>query len=169
MSPKFQIKEATTSADFLQCGPVILHHHPHLKTIENILTQLNIQRSEGYRIFYCIEEEPLTPTKSPSLSPATTPEDQDGQRSQIVISYIGFKIQQVFFTGKTLHIADIYTLESARGKGAAGTLLDFIVEFAMKSECDHICLDSTYLRTNAHRLYLNKGFVLNAHHFVLKF
>lgn len=144
---KFQIKEATEDAEFKVCWPVIHDLHPHIKSLDEMLARLELQRAEGYRILYCTE----------------------AGNEKKVISYLGFRIQNVFFTGKTLHIADLGTLKQERGNGAAGALVDAIVEYALKNECDHVCLDSTYARTSAHRLYLSKGFAMNAHHFVLQF
>src|SRR5690348_8142481 len=109
---KFLLKEATTDAEFEACFRVIQELYPRFKTLEDMLPSLNQVRSEGYRILYCAENDQI-------------------------ISYIGFRISTVLFTGRTLHIADLSTLASARGKGAAGALLDSITEFAKKDGCNH--------------------------------
>lgn len=45
--------------------------------------------------------------------------------------------------------------------------LDWVLELAKAEKCDVATLDSGYTRTDAHRLYMNKGFYTKAHHFCL--
>ena len=80
-----------------------------------------------------------------------------------------FRINYYFYRGKNLYIDDLSTMASQRGKGYAGALLDFIIQHAKDNNCENIHLDSGYSkeRFDAHRLYLNKGFHLASHHFVM--
>lgn len=72
------------------------------------------------------------------------------------------------FRGKYIYIDDLSTLPDHRGKGYAGLLLDWIMNFAQKGQYDQVHLDSgvSEARTNAHRLYLNKRFQVTSLHFV---
>ena len=81
------------------------------------------------------------------------------------VSAAGYRYQQYLYIGKHYYIDDLVTLESARGGGYAGALLDFIVAQAKEKGYNAVTLDSGHHRSTAHRLYLNKGFVISAHHF----
>jgi GNAT superfamily N-acetyltransferase len=56
-------------------------------------------------------------------------------------------------------------LPTSRGKGYAGKLLDFVEAEARAKGYKVVTLDSGHQRFDAHRLYLNKGFKIVAHHF----
>jgi GNAT superfamily N-acetyltransferase len=74
------------------------------------------------------------------------------------------------FRGKYIYIDDLSTLPEQRGKGYAGKLLDWILDFAKEGNFNEIHLDSgvSEARTDAHRLYLNKRFQVSSLHFVTK-
>ena len=78
---------------------------------------------------------------------------------------IGFRDMQYLFNGKHFYIDDLSTLPESRGKGYAGKLLDYVIELAKERGYKYVTLDSGYARTDAHRLYLNEGFILASHHF----
>ncbi|MBS1936158.1 MAG: GNAT family N-acetyltransferase, partial [Bacteroidetes bacterium] len=77
----------------------------------------------------------------------------------------GFRYLQFLYNGKHIYIDDLATLPSSRGKGYAGELLDYVINLAKEKGYKCVTLDSGYQRFDAHRLYLNKGFTLNCHHF----
>jgi GNAT superfamily N-acetyltransferase len=81
------------------------------------------------------------------------------------VAAIGFRYLQFLFNGKHFYIDDLSTLPEYRGKGYAGHLLNYVEEKARSAGYKMITLDSGYHRTEAHRLYLNKGFTLSSHHF----
>jgi GNAT superfamily N-acetyltransferase len=62
-------------------------------------------------------------------------------------------------------VDDLCTLPEFRGKGYAGALLDYIHQLAKETGKTCVVLDSGFQLHPAHRLYLNKGYVLSAHHF----
>ncbi|HEV7351061.1 GNAT family N-acetyltransferase [Telluribacter sp.] len=74
------------------------------------------------------------------------------------------------FRGKYIYIDDLSTLPEYRGKGYAGQLLDWILDYARRDGYDEVHLDSgvSEARTDAHRLYLNKRFQVTSLHFALK-
>jgi GNAT superfamily N-acetyltransferase len=78
---------------------------------------------------------------------------------------IGFRYLQFLYNGKHIYIDDLSTLPASRGKGYGGKLLDFVSDKAKEKGYKVVTLDSGYQRFDAHRLYLNKGFTLNCHHF----
>ena len=81
------------------------------------------------------------------------------------VAAVGFRYLQFLYNGKHMYIDDLSTLPAYRGNGYAGKLLDFVVSTAKEKGYKAVTLDSGYQRFDAHRLYLNKGFTLNCHHF----
>lgn len=74
------------------------------------------------------------------------------------------------FRGKYIYIDDLSTLPEYRGKGYAGQLVDWIMEYARQEGYNEVHLDSgvSEARADAHRLYLNKRFKVTSLHFVIK-
>lgn len=69
--------------------------------------------------------------------------------------------------GYRLYVDDLSTLPAARQRGHARGLLDWLLAEAGRLGCGQIHLDSGVGidRADAHRLYLNAGMVIVAHHF----
>ena len=85
----------------------------------------------------------------------------EGQTRAVAVVRISYYLLR----GKNLYIDDLVSLPAQRGKGYARALLDWIRQYALAEGCQTIDLDSGYSRTDAHRLYLQWGFVLSAYHF----
>ena len=133
------IKSATTAEDILKCWDVLFILRPHLIKATFVST-VQEMITEGYQLSY-IEE--------------------NGKAA----AAIGFRYVQYLYNGKHFYIDDLSTLPESRGKGYGGMLLDDVTELAKEKGYACVTLDSGYTRFDAHRLYLNKGFVLAAHHF----
>ncbi|PUZ25639.1 GNAT family N-acetyltransferase [Chitinophaga parva] len=84
------------------------------------------------------------------------------------VAIAGFREEHKLVSGKTIYIDDLSTLASHRGRGLGGRLLDFIHTLARQQGKDGVYLDSGHQRHDAHRLYLNKGYTITAHHFTNK-
>lgn len=138
-----EIKFAVTDAELLLCRDAILELRPHI-SVDEYLAKAKLLLSEGAQMIYVLDK---------GTAPAVSV----------------FRMNYYFYRGKNIYIDDISTLPAARGKGYAGKLLDFIIQYAKDNGCANVHLDSGYGadRYNAHRLYLNKGFHLASHHFVL--
>lgn len=134
-----QIHIATSEKDIQACTEVIGELRPH-QLGKNIWEQYQIQKQENYQILYLTVEEKA-------------------------VAFIGYRIQHMLYSGKTLYIDDLCTLPSFRGKGFASLLLDKVFDIANQNQCDTVSLDSGHHRHAAHRLYLNKGFIIESHHF----
>lgn len=78
---------------------------------------------------------------------------------------LGYRDYEMYRTGRIIYIDDLFTFPEHRGKGYAGALLDHIDQIAANESILSVHLDSGYQLHPAHRLYLNKGFVLPCHHF----
>ncbi|HKX84662.1 MAG TPA: GNAT family N-acetyltransferase, partial [Pyrinomonadaceae bacterium] len=70
--------------------------------------------------------------------------------------------------GKYLEIEDLVTRDGARSAGYGGALFDWIVNFAREERCDQLKLVSNVSRFAAHKFYLNKGMIIEAHYFSMK-
>ena len=114
---------------------------PHLDRA-TFVKQVRAQRDEGYKIVYC---------------------ELDGE----IVSAAGYRIATFLAWGKVLYIDDLITHPDRKRLGLGGTLLDWLIDEARKLRCDEVHLDTGYVRHDAHRLYLNKGFKLSSHHMSL--
>ncbi len=137
-----EIKIATNKEDILKCWSVIKELRPHLEE-ETFVPMITEMIGEGYVLAF-IEED------------------------NKAVAAIGFRYLQFLFMGKHIYIDDLSTLPSQRGKGLGSRLLDFVEEKARAEGYKAVTLDSGYQRNDAHKLYLNKGFILGSHHFVKK-
>jgi GNAT superfamily N-acetyltransferase len=120
------------------CFRLFLALRPHLVEQE-FVDQLRRQAGEGYRVAFI---------------------EIDGSP----VAAAGYRFAHFLAWGKVLYIDDLITDPLRKHKGLAGSLLDWLVAEATKGKCDAVHLDTGYARNDAHRLYLNKGFILNCHH-----
>jgi GNAT superfamily N-acetyltransferase len=102
------------------------------------------QRPEGYRLAAAFEDS--------------------GERA---VAVAGFRSGHTIAWGHHLYVDDLSTLPEARGRGHARALLEWLLEEAGRLGCGQLHLDSGVGldRADAHRLYLNAGMVISAHHF----
>lgn len=133
------IKAAETSEDFLKCFEVVQFLRPHL-TIESYLGLVKKMTAGSYSLIYA---------------------EEDGK----VFSACGFRYLTTLYDGEIIYIDELSTHPEARGKGYAGSLLDFVFEKARKEGLTAVHLDSGHARYDAHRLYLNKKMNIVYHHF----
>jgi len=134
-----KIQIAESKEDILKCREVLFELRRDLDKI-NFLSVIEEMIQEGYKLAF-IEE---------------------GGRA---VAAVGFRYVQFLYNGKHYYIDDLSTLPGYRGRGLAGQLLDYVADQARNNGFRCVTLDSGYQRYDAHRLYLNKGFTLNCHHF----
>jgi len=134
------IRIANTDADILKCLDVMLALRPHLQKDKFVATVREIM-NDGYQLAF-IEEYGKA------------------------VCAVGYRHLNFLFNGKHIYIDDLSSLPEARGKVYAGQLLEFVFEEAKQHSHKFVTLDSGYVRTDAHWLYLNKGFTISAHHFI---
>ena len=69
--------------------------------------------------------------------------------------------------GQAIYVDDLSTRKQYRGHGHGGKLMDWLIAEARRLDCDQRHLDSGVGpdREDAHRLYMNKGLRISAHHF----
>ncbi|MBI1224525.1 MAG: GNAT family N-acetyltransferase [Bacteroidetes bacterium] len=134
------IRFAKTPEDIQLCCPVIIELRPHLAKVDLVAMVMEMF-SEGFQLIFI--------------------EAEDGTAAAIC----GYRYLQNLFTGKHIYVDDLGMLPTHRGKGYGGALLDFVFEAAKSQGLKTVTLDSGHQRFAAHRLYLNKGFQIEAHHF----
>jgi GNAT superfamily N-acetyltransferase len=102
-----------------------------------------VQRPEGYRLTAAFE---------------------DGEERAVAVA--GFRLGHNIAWGRFLYVDDLSTIPEGRRRGHGRALLDWLLEEAGRQGCDQLHLDSGVGldRADAHRLYLNAGMVISAHH-----
>jgi GNAT superfamily N-acetyltransferase len=103
-----------------------------------------VQRPEGYRLVGAFEAP-------------------DGD----AVAVAGFRLGHNLAWGRFLYVDDLSTAPAGRRRGHGRALLDWVAEEAARLDCDAVHLDSGVGldRADAHRLYLNAGYVIASHHF----
>lgn len=134
-----EIIHAHSKEDFIKCWEVMRELRPGLD-LDRYLVLVLYMQDEGYKMIF-IEEE--------------------GR----VAAVCGYRYETMLYRGRSLYIDDLVSASWARRKGYASELLNYVLTEARETECDSVHLDSGFARTDAHRLYLNKGFTIKAFHF----
>jgi GNAT superfamily N-acetyltransferase len=137
-----EIKQALSKEDFMNCWEAVHELRPHL-TEDQYLHLVLHMLDESYRMLFI---------------------EWEGK----AVSICGYRFVTMLHRGRSIYIDDLYTLEAARGKGCATTLLQHVINEARENNFQSVHLDSGPLRFDAHKLYLNKGFRITAHHFSLE-
>ena len=134
------IKVAENDDEFQSCFPVIAELRPHLR-LEDFLSQIKRQTKQTtFYLIYLIDDEEVKAVGT-------------------------IRLGEWLASGKYLEIEDLATKSSERSKGYGGRLFDWIREFAKKENCRQLRLVSHVKRFDAHRFYLNKEMLIEAHYF----
>jgi GNAT superfamily N-acetyltransferase len=136
-----KVQLANTDEQILFCFPVIHELRP-LLIKEEFLNKVRRMQQEGFMLAY-IEED------------------------KKAVSAAGFRMNELFYRGKSVYIDDLITLQQYRSKNFGGQLLDWIIQYAKDQGCKQVHLDSGVQRFDAHRFYLKKNFFISSHHFQL--
>ena len=81
------------------------------------------------------------------------------------VAAAGFRVLHQLSKARFLYVDDLVTLPTHRSSGYAGMVFDWLVEEARRQGCEQLHLDSGHQRFDAHRFYLKRGMIMNAHHF----
>ncbi len=135
-----QIKIAENDEEIRKCFPVMAELRPHFKTENEFLIQ--VKRQSGNHNFQLVYLE------------------ENG-----IKAVAGIRIAEWLGGGKYLKIEDLVATENNRSKGYGGELFDWIVDYAKRENCRQIKLVSHVKRFAAHKFYLNKGMIIEAHYF----
>lgn len=104
----------------------------------------SVQRAEGYRLVAAFEP---------------------GSAQAVAVA--GFRVCHSLSWDRFLYVDDLSTVPEARRAGHGRQLLDWLADEGRRLGCDQLHLDSGVgpERADAHRLYLNAGLQITAHHF----
>jgi GNAT superfamily N-acetyltransferase len=120
----------------------------HLADEEEFVRRVDeVQRPEGYRLVGAFDAE-----EPPAAAVA------------------GFRVGNNLADGHYLYVDDLATRPEFRRRGLGTALLVWLAREAATLGCDHLSLDSAVgpSRADAHRLYMNSGLQITAHHFERK-
>lgn len=121
----------------------MLELRPHLGTPEAMTRRIDeLQRPEGFRLVAAFV---------------------DGEGAAAACA--GFRVAHNTAWGHHLYVDDLSTRAANRRQGHAGALLDWLFAEARRLGCEQLHLDSGHHRHDAHRVYLNHGLQIGAHHF----
>jgi GNAT superfamily N-acetyltransferase len=116
---------------------------PHLGSVAELVRRLDeAQRPEGFRLVASFV---------------------DGEAQAAACA--GFRTGHNTAWGHYLYVDDLSTVPEHRREGHAGALMRWLFEEARRLGCDQLHLDSGHHRHDAHRVYLNHGLRISAHHF----
>jgi len=77
----------------------------------------------------------------------------------------GYRVMEMFYSGRIMYIDDLNTDERYRSKGHGKGLLDWLKAEARAQGCRQLHLDSGVQREQTHRFYFREGLTINCHHF----
>jgi len=134
------IKIAETDDEIRNCYLVTAELRPHFKSADEFFTQVKRQSKNcGFQLVY-LEENGIK-------------------------AVAGVRIGEWLARGKYLEIEDLVTVSDSRSSGYGGELFDWIVNYAKRENCVEIKLVSAVTRFGAHKFYLKKGMIIDAHFF----
>ena len=134
-----ETRKASSKEDFTKCWEAMQQLRPRLRLDEYLVMSLYMQ-DEGYKLIYIEEHDK-------------------------VLAFCGYRFQTMIHYGRSIYIDDVFTLPKARDQASA--LLNYVLQQAKLAGVQSIHLDSSYQHSEAHRLYMNHGFKIESHHFVL--
>lgn len=136
------IKIAETEDEIRKCYAVIAQLRPHFQTEDDFFVQVQRQRiNHDFQLVYLEETE--------------------------IKAVGGIRVAEWLAGGKYLEIEDLVTKDGERSKNYGGELFDWIADYAKRENCVQIKLVSHVKRYGAHKFYLKKGMIIEAHYFSL--
>ncbi len=134
------IKLAGTDSEIEDCFAVMTELRPHIARKDFAPLVKRLMAQTGFRMVYLTDEG-------------------------CVKAVGGFRIAEWLAGGKYLEIEDLATLDGERSRGCGGKLFDWLVAYAKENGCDQLRLVSHVRRFGAHRFYLRKRMIIEAHYF----
>ena len=134
------IKIAETEDEIRKCFPVMKELRPHFINEDEFVKQVKRQtENHDFKLVFL---------------------DDDG-----VKAVGGIRIGEWLARGKYLEIEDLVTAADSRSKNYGGAVFDWIEDYARRENCREIKLVSHVTRYAAHKFYLRKGMIIDAHFF----
>jgi GNAT superfamily N-acetyltransferase len=133
---------AESDDEILSCYAVMAELRPQLEPGAFVARVRKLAENAGYELAYLADAE--------------------------VKAVAGFRISEWLAGGKYMEIEDLATRSGERSKGYGGELFDWLVERAKRENCDQLRLVSHVRRFDAHRFYLNRRMIIEAHYFSMQ-
>jgi len=134
-----QIRIASSDEELEKVSAVLLQLRTAFSK-ESLLARIKAQQGGGYQVAYL-------------------------ERGEKVVCVAGFVVGIKLAWGKHLYVDDLVTDAGHRSTGAGAEMLGWLKDYALKSGCGQVHLDSGVQRFPAHRFYLSEGFNIASHHF----
>ena len=131
---------ATTREDLLRAHEVLRALRPKLVNVDEMVAAIEQQQREGYQVALL---------------------EHEGE----IVTYAGFRIHHVLFSGLTLYVDDLVTGDAFRSQGHGKTMLDWLHAHARERGCRTLSLDSGTFRPEAHAFYFREGMRISCYHF----
>ena len=138
-----EIRIAKTDEEIVNCYETMGQLRPNIKK-DDFLERVREQEKTGYILAF-------------------------GEDEGRVVSAAGFRFVKTLAWGKFLYVDDLVTDEAQRSKGYGDKMIDWLMEYAKKNECQEFHLDSGVQRFLAHRFYFRKGMTISGYHFQYDF
>ncbi len=122
----------------------LLELRPRFESVERITSQIDAQRSVGYRVVASFE---------------------DGDEDAAAVA--GFRIAHNLAWGRFIYVDDLVTRAQLRGRGHADAVMAWVEREARRQGCGELHLDSGVGpdRADAHRFYFRHGMRIASYHF----
>jgi GNAT superfamily N-acetyltransferase len=137
------IRLAESDSDIKGCLPAMRQLRPHLAAEEDFLARVRRQQQQGYLLAF-VEEQGKA------------------------VCVAGFRLLENLAWGRFVYVDDLVTDEGARSLGHGEAMLNWLIDYARRQNCNEFHLDSGVQRFGAHRFYLNHRMDITSHHFGLR-
>lgn len=137
------IRLAESDAEITACLPTMRQLRPHLAAEQDFLARVRRQQPLGYRLAF-VEEQGRA------------------------VCVAGFRLLENLAWGRFVYVDDLVTDETARSRGHGEVMLNWLIDYARRENCDEFHLDSGVQRFGAHRFYLNHRMDITSHHFAVR-
>ena len=138
---KIEVRILKSEGELETVAPILSQVRPDLD-LNEFLTRIKIQQKRGYKLAYVVSGEK-------------------------VFSVAGFVTGYKLAWGRHIYIDDLATIEEHRSTGTGKILMEWFKTYAKENGYEAIHLDSSVLRFPTHKFYLESGFHIDSHHFVM--
>jgi len=136
------LRHAETDADVMACFAVMQQLRPHLKSGEEFVARVAVQRAQGYRLLGVWENgEP--------------------------VALAGYRRIDNLIHDRFVYVDDLITDEGGRGKGHGERLLAEIGALGRADGCQRLVLDTALANALAQRFYFRCGLLARGLHFTM--
>jgi len=140
MSMPPTLQHAETDADVAACFGVMQQLRAHLRSPEDLVARVAVQRAQGYRLLAL----------------------KDGDRP---VALAGYRLLDNLIHGRFLYVDDLIADADERGHGHGEKLIDALREIGRREQCAQLVLDTALSNVFAQRFYFRVGLLPRGLHF----